>query len=90
MKEQGTKITKNTAQGSKIAFVIEEVIGICMEVKNLLHGKEQGGTDLWLQLVKDCQRVHLNFHIELRGRSLWHSLHWMVEWPSPKDTRSTG
>ena len=59
MKEQGTKITKNTAQGCKIAFVIEEVI--CMEVKNLLHGKEQGGTDLWLQQEQDCQRVHLNF-----------------------------
>ena len=81
MKEQGTKITEK---------IFISVIKVMKRRGIVVHGKEQGGTDLWLQLVKDCQRVHLNFHIELRGRSLWHSLHWMVEWPSPKDTRLTG
>ena len=53
MKEQGTKITENGTPTCVIQ--VEQLRGI------LVHGKEQGGTDLWLQLVKDYQRVHLNF-----------------------------
>ena len=57
MKEQGTKITE------KIFISVIEV----MQVRVVVHGKEQGGTDLWLQLVKDCQRVHLNFQVTRKG-----------------------
>ena len=58
MKEQGTKITENgTPKG---VIEVDQVRGI------LVHGKEQGGTDLWLQLVKDCQRVHLNFQVPMK------------------------
>ena len=56
MKEQGTKITE------KIFISVIEV----MQVRVVVHGKEQGGTDLWLQLVKDCQRVHLNFQVTMK------------------------
>ena len=56
MKEQGTKITENMPPPMLYVMEIQDIKG------TVVHGKEQGGTDLWLQLVKDCQRVHLNFH----------------------------
>ena len=55
MKEQGTKITENGTP--KCVIEVDQVRGI------LVHGKEQGGTDLWLQQEQDCQRVHLNFQV---------------------------
>ena len=57
MKEQGTKITEK---------IFISVIKVMKRRGIVVHGKEQGGTDLWLQLVKDCQRVHLNFQVTMK------------------------
>ena len=57
MKEQGTKITEKILESVIVVQIIRGIV---------VHGKEQGGTDLWLQQEQDCQRVHLNFQITMK------------------------
>ena len=57
MKEQGTKITESIPPPMVCVMEIQNIKG------TVVHGKEQGGTDLWLQQEQDCQRVHLNFQV---------------------------